>query len=74
MAFYTFIFTNKRFFCYNNLGSRYVMNKKEIFYDEINYIKDEKLRNSLSKLVELLPDYFLKKQHLPQVNIILNMP
>ena len=37
------------------------MNKKEIFYDEINYIKDEKLRNSLSKLVELLPSYFFKE-------------
>ena len=34
------------------------MNKKEIFYDEINYIKDDKLKNSLCKLVELLPDYF----------------
>ena len=30
------------------------MNKKEIFYDEINYIKDESLRKSLGKLIELL--------------------
>ncbi len=34
------------------------MNKKEIFYDEINYLKNEDLRNSLIKLIELLPDYF----------------
>ena len=34
------------------------MNKKEIFYDEINYIKDDSLRKSLGKLIELLPDYF----------------
>lgn len=37
------------------------MNKKEIFYDEINYIKDESLRKSLGKLIELLPDYFFKE-------------
>ena len=37
------------------------MNKKEIFYDEINYIKDEHLRKSLGKLIELLPDYFFKE-------------
>lgn len=37
------------------------MNKKEIFYDEINYIKDETLRISLSRLIELLPDYFFKE-------------
>ncbi len=34
------------------------MNKKEIFYDEINYIKDQNLKVSLEKLIELLPDYF----------------
>lgn len=34
------------------------MNKKEIFYDEIGYIKDENLKESLGKLIELLPDYF----------------
>lgn len=37
------------------------MNKKEIFYDEINYIKDESLRKSLAELIELLPDYFFKE-------------
>ncbi len=37
------------------------MNKKEIFYDEINYIKNDRLRNSLIKLVELLPDYFFRE-------------
>lgn len=37
------------------------MNKKEIFYDEINYIKDESLRKSLGKLIELLPDYFFEE-------------
>ena len=37
------------------------MNKKEIFYDEINYIKDESLKTSLGKLIELLPDYFFKE-------------
>ena len=37
------------------------MNKKEIFYDEINYIKDESLRKSLDELIELLPDYFFKE-------------
>ena len=36
------------------------MNKKEIFYDEINYIKDESLRKNLGDLIELLPDYFFK--------------
>lgn len=37
------------------------MNKKEIFYDEINYIKDESLKNSLCELIGLLPDYFFKE-------------
>ena len=37
------------------------MNKKEIFYNEINYIKDESLRKSLGELIELLPDYFFKE-------------
>ena len=37
------------------------MNKKEIFYDELNYIKDENLRKSLGDLIELLPDYFFKE-------------
>ena len=38
------------------------MNKKEIFYDEINYIKDESLRKSLGELIELLPDYFFRER------------
>lgn len=37
------------------------MNKKEMFYDEINYIKDDKLKESLGKLIELLPDYFFRE-------------
>ncbi len=37
------------------------MDKKEIFYDEINYIKDGSLRKSLGELIELLPDYFFKE-------------
>lgn len=37
------------------------MDKKEIFYDEINYIKDESLRKSLGELIELLPDYFFRE-------------
>ena len=37
------------------------MNKKEIFYDEINYIKEKDLQKSLGKLIELLPDYFFKE-------------
>ena len=37
------------------------MKKKEIFYNEINYIKDESLRKSLGELIELLPDYFFKE-------------
>lgn len=37
------------------------MIKKEIFYDELNYIKGENLRKSLCSLIELLPDYFFKE-------------
>ena len=37
------------------------MDKKEIFYDEINYIKDGSLRKSLGEWIELLPDYFFKE-------------
>ena len=32
--------------------------KKEIFYDEINYLKNEDLKESLKKLIDLLPEYF----------------
>lgn len=34
------------------------MNKQEIFYDEINYLKNDNLKESLKKLIFLLPDYF----------------
>ena len=34
------------------------MNKCEIFETEINYIKNDKYRESLKNLIELLPDYF----------------
>ena len=34
------------------------MNKQEIFYDEINYLKNDNLKESLKKLILLLPDYF----------------
>lgn len=37
------------------------MNKKEIFSEEINYIKDIKLRNSAIALVESIPDYFFEE-------------
>ena len=30
------------------------MNKKEIFYDEINYIKDESFENFKSEIISLL--------------------
>ncbi len=34
------------------------MDKQEIFYDEINYLKNNNLKESLKKLILLLPDYF----------------
>ena len=34
------------------------MEKEELFLDELSYIKDEDLSNSLLKLIELLPDYW----------------
>ena len=37
------------------------MNKQEIFYDEINCLKDKELKQVLAKLVDLLPDYFFKE-------------
>ena len=32
--------------------------RKEIFYDEINYLKNDDLKESLKKLIDLLPEYF----------------
>ena len=37
------------------------MNKREIFYDEINYLKNNDLKDVLLKLIDLLPDYFFKE-------------
>ena len=34
------------------------MDKKEVFNAELNYIKNEKIRNSAETMVSLLPDYF----------------
>lgn len=36
------------------------MKKAEIFEDEISYIKDIKYKESLKKMIELLPDYFFE--------------
>lgn len=36
------------------------MNKEEVFKDEINYIKSDKVRNSTRIMIGLLPDYFFK--------------
>ncbi len=37
------------------------MNREELFLDELEYIKDEKLAESLLKIIELLPDYWFKE-------------
>lgn len=37
-----------------------IMEKKDYFIKEINYIKDDSLRNDLVTMIELLPDYFFK--------------
>ncbi len=34
------------------------MNKEEMFLDELEYIKDEKLHDSLLKIIESLPEYW----------------
>ena len=34
------------------------MNKEELFLDELEYIKDEKLQDSLLKIIESLPEYW----------------
>ncbi len=38
------------------------MNKKQIFFTEIDYIKDRQLQKSTCLLVETLPDYFFKEE------------
>ena len=35
-----------------------VLNKQELFREEINYIKNERIRESAKVLVGLIPDYF----------------
>ena len=35
------------------------MNREEIFLDELEYIKDESLAESLLKIIDLLPEYWL---------------
>ena len=34
------------------------MNKKELFIDEINYLKNDDIKKSVAILIEMLPDYF----------------
>ena len=36
------------------------MNKKEIFKQEINYIKNPRYKENVEKLIELVPDYFFE--------------
>ena len=36
------------------------MNKKEVFKQELEYIKNERIRKSAENLLELVPDYFFK--------------
>lgn len=36
------------------------MNKKEVFKQELEYIKNERIRKSAESLIELVPDYFFK--------------
>ena len=36
------------------------MNKKEVFKQELEYIKNERIRKSAENLLEFLPDYFFK--------------
>lgn len=36
------------------------MDKKKCFSKELEYIKDERIKNACSKMIELLPDYFFK--------------
>ena len=35
------------------------MNREELFLDELNYINNKELQESLLKIIELLPDYWL---------------
>ena len=34
------------------------MNKLDVFKEELNYIDDEDIKDSLSKMIEYIPDYF----------------
>ena len=36
------------------------MERLEIFKEELNYIKDSRVRNSLIHMINVLPDYFEK--------------
>lgn len=36
------------------------MNKKDMFHTEMNYIKTDRLRDSLGKMIDIIPDYFFK--------------
>ena len=51
------------------------MNEKKIqvFQREIHYIRSERYRENMKKLVSYLPDYFLRFQRVRQENIILVM-
>ncbi len=37
------------------------MNREEMFLEELDYIKDENLQESLLKIIELLPEYWLSE-------------
>ena len=39
-------------------GFIYIMNREEIFKEEISYISDEKVKESLIKMIDYIPDYF----------------
>lgn len=47
------------------------MNKVDVFEVELGYIKDETIQEDCRTMIELLPDYFLKLQHLQRGNTIL---
>ena len=44
--------------CYNISGDD--MNKKDVFKQELNYIVDEEIRESLAIMIDKIPDYFFK--------------
>lgn len=45
--------------------------KTKVFEKELSYINNPRYKEGAQKLISLLPDYFLKFQHLQQESIIL---